>query len=746
MRLRSYLLCVAAVGFVPGFTAAIVAVGTVREGEREAALRALRETVRATALLIDRGVQGSLGELKVLGNSENLRVGKLRSFHAQATALGHGPNVWTSLFDATGALVLDTSRDFGVAAATELAQPCVAQALADRRPVMTDLIADAATGKLFTMLCVPAVAAPEKYVVTQSFTLDHWRDTALELQGRSRWVVAVIDHGGRFIARSKHTDAMLGRQARPELVAAAAASHEGLIRHKTLEGVDSYDAFTHSELTGWNVAVAAPVETIEASAWQAVSLLLAGLATALIAATAAAILLGRKFISEIASASAAAQALGRAIQPEPAPADLDEVNALNLALVEAGDVLARERSAREAAQAERQQLLELEMAARQAAQQQNIAKDNFMAMLGHELRNPLAGIMGATALLERNGDDEVQRKRYLGIIDRQNKHLTRIVNELLEVSRAWSGKIVLDLGLFDLGECVSHSVDALRATEQAREHSIVVDAQQVWVRADLVRVEQIVNNLVANALKFSLGGSEIHVRVSAEAGQAVIEVSDVGVGMSQALLGNIFEPFVQGPGVPGRVASGLGIGLALVRQLVQLHGGQVIARSAGAGLGSTLVVTLPQAAAPAPDAPADAAEAGAGAIAAVTSSGARVLLGEDNRDARLTMAEALRGLGYVVDDVADGVLAVTTAAATRPDVVVLDIGLPGSDGRVVAARIHHLPGLEHVTQIALTGFGLESDTSTLSPALFDAHLVKPVSPQALARCIEEQLKVRRLST
>ena len=733
MRIRSHLLLLAAVVLVPGFLAAAVAIAKVREGERQAALRGLHETVRATALLVDGELQRSLGALAALGNSVHLQTGDFEAFHAQAALIEQRPWVWTLLLDETGLQRANTAVPPGSVPPPPASLDRVTTVLATQRPLVSDVFVGPATGKLVTTVYVPAKPSPHgRFVVAQAFAVDHWKQTALQPPERSDWIVAVLDRSGKFVARSHRTDEFLGRPARPELVAAAAAAHDGMIRHSTLEGIEAYDAFTHSKLTGWTIAVAAPVATIEASATQAVAWLSAGLAAALAVALLAASSLNRTLLRAIALASSAASALGQGRRPMPLRTSLNEVNALGRALEEAGQLLAAEQSARAVVEAQRAGLLDNERAAREGAQRENAAKDEFLALLGHELRNPLAAISGATEVLVRGKNDEPTARRFVAIIQRQNRHLKQIVDDLLEVSRLLSGKIALDVRTIDLTDCVRRCVEALRLTEAAAGHVLSLQADEaVWIDGDAVRIEQIVNNLVANALKFSPRSPEVRVRVTGEGLQALIEVSDSGFGIAPELMPHIFEPFVQGPNLRGLQASGLGIGLALVKKLVELHGGAIRAESAGLGAGSVFCVNLPRVA--------PAALNPQPARVPSQPTRCRVLLVEDNADARDATAQMLRVLGYEVAAAEDGEAGLRALASFTPDVVVLDLGMPAPDGFQVAARIRATPALRDLPLIALTGYGQERDLHATREVGFDAHLVKPVAPQALDAAIQAQL-------
>lgn len=726
MRIRSQLLLIAALLFIPGLLGAIVAVEKVREGERQAALRGLSETVRATALLVEGEIQRSVGALTALGQSDHLRTGNLQAFYEQAMAVNQPPNVWTLLFDETGAQLLNTAVPYGTPPPEAQAQSRIAQTLTTQRLLVTDLNLGRVSGKMVTTLYLPArTHAGKRYVVAQAVAVDHWKRAAMQPQGRDDWIVAVIDRNGRFIARNHGGDGMLGSAARPELVAAAAAANDGLIRHSTLENVEAYDAFTHSKLTGWTIAVAAPVSAIEASATQAVGWLVASAGLALAATAAAALYLGRTFVRVIESASEAARRVGQGEQPEITPTSIQEVNMLFDALQDAGRRVAAEQASREQAEAERSKLLGKEMALREAAQNQNAAKDQFLALLGHELRNPLAAISGATAMLASGRGGAPAQDRFLQIIQRQNRHLTHIVDDLLEVSRLMSGKITLDLSLLNLADCVRHCVDSQRAADGANGYELRVVSEDVWVKGDLVRLEQIVNNLTANSLKYSAAGSVVRLSVRARGDEAVIEVSDTGSGIAAEFLPHVFEPFVQGPPLAGRLASGLGIGLALVKQLTELHGGSVSAYSAGTGRGATFTVCLPR------------VEAGvAGPAPAIeTAAPRRILLVEDNADAMESMLALLEMMGHAVVPARDGDEALAACAQQRFDLVLMDVGLPGRSGYEIATELRRQPGFQQLPLIALTGYGQASDRGRALAAGFDEHLVKPVQPATLARTI-----------
>ena len=362
------------------------------------------------------------------------------------------------------------------------------------------------------------------------------------------------------------------------------------------------------------------------------------------------------------------------------------------------------------------------VAARATAERANRAKDEFLAMLGHELRNPLSAIGSAVAVLQRLRVDDLRGTRATQIIARQTQHLARLMDDLLDVGRVVTGKIILEPRAMDLLAAARRAVATLRAAGVTERHDVSVDGRPVWVDGDATRLEQVVTNLVSNALKFTPAGGTIRVWTGVEGGEALLRVSDSGVGMSPELLPRIFDLFVQGDQPPERASGGLGIGLTLVRQLVELHGGRVEARSAGPGQGSVFTIRLPVARTTASDG-ADARQAGVAPC--------RILLVEDNADARDMLLALLTLDRHEVVTAADGPAGVDAALRLRPDVALVDIGLPGLNGYEVARRIRATESGRAIKLIALTGYGQSEDMRQAREAGFDLHLVKPVEPGRL---------------
>jgi signal transduction histidine kinase/CheY-like chemotaxis protein len=363
-------------------------------------------------------------------------------------------------------------------------------------------------------------------------------------------------------------------------------------------------------------------------------------------------------------------------------------------------------------------------------------KDEFLGVLGHELRNPLAPLSNALHVLERqDGALPADVRDAHRMMKRQVRSMTRLVDDLLDVSRINQGKITLRREPVDLSLVCSQVVEDLGPLAIERRHRLEVSLPErgPGVNADPTRLAQIVANLLFNAVKYTPEGGWIRLEVESRDGQAEIRVSDNGIGLSTETRARMFEPFVQGDDALTRRHGGLGIGLSLVQRLVELHGGTIEAESGGQGEGSTFTVRLP-ALDTVPPRPPASAPAGPAAPPG-TNASQRVLVVDDNRDAAQTLGALLEVWGHQARIVNNGEAALTAAAAEPPDVVLLDIGLPGMDGYEVGERLRQQRGTGGALLIALTGFGQESDRRRALAAGFDEHMTKPVDPEALKRLL-----------
>ena len=389
-------------------------------------------------------------------------------------------------------------------------------------------------------------------------------------------------------------------------------------------------------------------------------------------------------------------------------------------------VAAEHLHARESAQEQAQELVETDR-----------RKDEFLAMLSHELRNPPAPILHAVELLGHDDPRLVSKARE--IIGRQSEHLTRLVDDLLDVSRITSGKVRLERRPVALKGVVDTAVDTWRhvIAQRRQELSVEVPEEPLFVEADPTRLAQVISNLLHNAVKFTPEGGRIAISAAREDGRIALRIRDDGPGIASDDLERIFDLFVQGPPSLDRPQGGLGLGLTLARRLAELHGGTVFAASGGAGQGSEFVVNLPSSGPPEPGAaPKALEEEAAGATRRHGAArGRRVLVVDDNADARDAMKFLLEEEGHEVRTAGDGPAALEEARIRPPEVVLLDIGLPGMDGYEVARALRALPGCELASIVAVSGYGQAEDRAQSRAAGFDEHFVKPVAPDRLLEIV-----------
>jgi signal transduction histidine kinase/CheY-like chemotaxis protein len=361
--------------------------------------------------------------------------------------------------------------------------------------------------------------------------------------------------------------------------------------------------------------------------------------------------------------------------------------------------------------------------ARRKAQAANSAKDQFLAMLAHELRNPLSAVRNAVATASL---DETRRPRALEIARRQADQLGRLIDDLLDVARITQGRIALRKTRVRLAEVIDRAVESTRSFIQTRGLRLTVAhaSEPIRIEADPARLEQVFVNLLSNAAKYSGDGGQIDVVVERQGDEVAVRIRDTGIGIAPEMLPRVWDLFTQAERTLDRGQGGLGIGLTIARRLIELHGARIEAHSSGLGKGAEFVVTLralPMLDEARPAAPAEP----------IPQKAARVLVVEDNADIAESLTMLLEMLGHRVRAAHDGVEALDAARANVPDVMLVDIGLPGMDGYEVARRVRRDPDLKQVVLVALTGYGREEDKRQALAAGFDFHLVKPVNPDAL---------------
>jgi len=730
LRFRLFLL--AASGLLPlAIVAGVVLTYLSAERQRDARDTALAVS-RALATAVDAELRATVSVLQGLALSDELAPARLRDFHALARRVAEGQG-WRAviLADGSGRILLGTSTDADAPDAQPVDPASMQLAIEGRRPVAGNVARGPRGTPAFAVRLPVQREGQLRYVLSAVIPTERIRATLLRQQVPAHSVVSVFDRSLQRVARSRPNP---NERPTPSLQALLAqGAQEGTGTTTTLEGTRSHTGYARLPNWGWVVATGISAEDANSGLYGVLGAVAAGLLASLALAAFLAWYFARDVTEPIDALKAAAGALGRG-EPVRLPrlevAELQEVGA---ALAHAS--ADRDRAARErrAAEAERETLLARATEALQRAEEAGRSKDEFLAMLGHELRNPLAPMATALHLMARTGDPATRRERE--VMERQVAHMKRLVDDLLDVSRITGRRLEMRLQPLQLAALVRHAVQGVQPVLGLRrlELQVAQDAEDLWVEADEVRLAQVLNNLLGNAIKFTGPEGSIALALARAGSLAEITLRDDGVGMPPEVLEHVFDLFYQAPQGTDRSIGGLGLGLAIVRSLVEMHGGSVSAVSEGEGGGSTFVVRLPIAAAP------PAADAAARLAPAQGASG-RVLLVDDNQDAADTAAALLELSGLQVQVAYDPGVALSLLDRFTPEVAVLDIGLPGMNGYELAARVRVHPNGGNCYLVALTGYGAAADVTRARAAGFHQHLVKPAAPEALLQAVRQGLR------
>ena len=714
--LRRRLLLLAAAGIVPLAAIAGVSLFALIHEQRKQAEQTGVELTRALSTAVDASFSRSIAVLQGLAIGPALDTGDLvRYRESMRRVLETRPDwVTITLADLSGRQLINPLRPLGEPLPVVVDLPSLEAAVRARTPTIGRL-SSGPRGELAVPIRVPVLRDGEvRYVLTAAMKPDAFIEVLERQRLPEDWVVSVFDTGNMRVARSRRHAEFLNKPPSPSLLELIRRSdgREGSGLTHALEGDEIYTAFSRARDSGWIVAIGMPASEVDAAAWRSLAVYGGGLLVSLALALLAALLVARGIAAPIAALSSAAQALGRRKPLQLPETRIGEIR-------EVGAALAAAAAEREVHEQERDSLLLREQAARAEAERANRAKDEFLAMLGHELRNPLGALSNASWLLQEERTDPVVAKHAREVVGRQVEHLRRLTDDLLDAARAMLGKIVLHRRPLDLAAATARVLDTLQAGGRLASRDVRRELEPVWVDADFTRIEQIVSNLVGNALKYTPPHGRISVAVAKSGEDAVLTVSDDGAGMPAELVPRVFDAFVQGESALDRSQGGLGIGLTLVKRLAELHGGTVRAASAGAGRGSEFEVRFPAIAQPAPHQSEPQLE---------NSARPRdILIVEDNADAAATLRSLLELGGHRVRVARDGQAGLDALRERLPDVALIDLGLPRMDGYEVARRARAMiDGHPSPLLVALTGYGLAEDQRRSAEAGFDAHLVKPV--------------------
>ena len=562
--------------------------------ERNVRLERVEETARATALLLDRDIAEAAARVRVLAQSAELMRGDLAGFHRlSSSAVPNPPSRRILLSDAQGTALANTLVPYG-SPLPRAPGGWVRDVFATTGVRVSGVFLGQLAGRSSVSVDVAGPRGPDGGRLVVSEVID--AQSLAHIFATSRfgkdWTVALVDAAGKVVARNRHAHTYVGHDVPKPLMDSIRQGVKEPRTYITLEGQEVVGVLATAPLAGWTVAIGVPADEIEWPAVQAALFALAVIVGVGLFAFGTATLLARRVRLAVQDAGRTASALVAGNAAPPAPTAVRELDEILSDLYRLAAWLDRESMARRGLEQEREGLLQAEQAARLKAEQQNAAKDEFVAMLGHELRNPLAAIAAAVDILRLDQASEAQRIRAREICSRQLDHLRHILDELLDAERILRGKITLSLDQLDLGALLKSALDSAVVVDCGR-HQWQFSAEPVVLRGDRARLTQVFDNLLHNARKFTPEGGEIRVACRRSGAWAVITVEDSGVGLAAADLERVFGMLVQVRSGHVAPSQGLGIGLALVRGMVELHGGSVSAASQGAGRGATFTVRLP---------------------------------------------------------------------------------------------------------------------------------------------------------
>lgn len=732
--------------------AAGLAVAQARH-ERQTFERGMHDRVVAITSAIDAELRATVGALRTLAESQALADGELERFHLVALRVKNLHRDWVTviLAGADGLQQVNAMRPYGAELLPIDETASFETVLRTLQPAIGSLSSEPGSRRQAFSVRVPVLREGRLAYVLTAVVDPAAISRILREQGMpDDWVASAVDRRLLQAARLHQGQVQVGVTVAPSFHAAlTSGATEGAYRGRTLEGTPSYVTWRRSAFSGWAVGVAVPAKGVEASAWRALVIGLLGVGVSLALALLLARLLARRISEPVALLAAQARALRRGdhtsslqhTHPEAAslpPADEQPVpkhaalpgdapGSTRLAVLELRDL---QLALDDAAQA-----MHALSRARSQAEGANRAKDEFLAMLGHELRNPLSAITTAAQVL-RMRPEGAPAISAQGVLQRQTAHLTKLVDDLLDASRVSRGKIELERRPLDFAALVQRV--AVQVVGSSPKHQLDLRLEGAWVSGDDTRLEQIVTNLLSNAVRYSPDGGAIRLVLARAADRVLLSVRDEGIGMAAELLPRVFDLFVQGERGTARSQGGLGIGLTLAHRLAELHGGRLDAHSGGERQGSTFTLTLPGIEPPSDSEPATM-PAGTGAVRRLD-----VLLVDDNDDGRWMLRAVLEGAGHRVTEAVDGPQALERATTGAFDVALIDIGLPGIDGLEVARRLRRMgPRLATTLLVAITGYGAPQDLARSREAGFDLHVVKPVDGLDLLIQVQRLLRQAR---
>ena len=719
LPIRVLLARLVVLGLLPVALLGAWAVYNAISAQRAATERSVVELSRALASVVESELDATRQGLSAMGRSDALMAGDIRAFYDEARNEVAAHPEWSTvvLTDGSGRLLFKTLLPFGSDDSRIIDPASLERAIRTGAPTVGRLL-PGRSQPAFPVRVPVFVHGRLAYVITAAVVPDRMVEVLKRQREPQGWVLAVFDGSLVRVARSIDQSGTVGGNAVPELVRLIQHSGaEGVGVTHTLEGEEVFSGFTRLRPDDWIVAVGVPTAGMKHLLLRSIGGYLAGILGSFFVCLLLARRISRRIGDGVRRIRDEAVQLSEGLPVGAVRSDIAELDEMAQALGAASQRLAANvRAAKEA------------LAAADAAA---MAKDEFLAVLGHELRNPLAPMLTALHLIDMKASDVSVRERQ--IMRRQIDHMRRLVDDLLDVSRITRGKFEIRRDAVLMQSVVDRSIETVEPATKGRAHPVEVRScgPALWVSGEETRLVQAVSNLLSNALRYG-GDGPIRVNLDAVGAMARLEVSDEGVGMDPQTLARVFEPFFQAPQGSARQIGGLGLGLAIVRSIVRLHGGDVRAASPGPGGGSSFVIELPTV--PPPVSVADPAirhgQRRTGAVVVV----------DDNVDALEMVAEALRTAGHEVETISSAYEALARIPSLNPDVAILDLGMPGMDGFQLAMALRRAESGWNGRLVALTGYGQEADKARSSAAGFAIHLTKPVDMVALLAAIERIIR------
>lgn len=589
IRLRWHLLVLVVGTLLPLVLFSTVVVLRLANEQREASLRRLAYSSHLMGEAVEQELSSTMRTLEALAESDRLDREDLQGFWTEASRVHRTQPTWLAilLVAPNGQQLLTTSRPYGTALARVAEADSLRRLVQTGKPTVGTLAHGRQNGRWAFPVRVPVRRRGRiRFVLTAAITPQALTQTVVrQLPPNEEWTRTVLDSNHIIIARTRDPERFIGKPATSGFFNRLKTSNDGIYRNTSIDGIPVYAAYLKTRQFHWVAVVTAAASSIDEPVAASLTALGSVGLIVLVLSCAGAYGLSRRLSRGIRSASQAATALAHGQQLEMEPSSISEFARLADALHTSSQLLA-ERSA------ERDELLTRSDLARSQAETANRAKDEFLAMLGHELRNPLAPIVLALEVLQLRGQ---QQSREWEIIDRQTRHMATLVEDLMDVARITRGKIELSLEPLELSQVTAHAVEMVSPLVSERRHELVVNVpdEGLLVRGEARRLVQVVSNLLTNAVRYTAPGGRIELSAHQDGDWVELQVRDNGKGLPDELLDRVFDVFVQGPRGLDRREGGLGLGLSIVQNLVRLHGGTVFAASDGPGKGSTFTVRLP---------------------------------------------------------------------------------------------------------------------------------------------------------